>query len=56
VVEPFLFLIGMPFQHFFDYGPMIRPALLASVLGGREGQFLTALLALDHDALSISAV
>ena len=57
MVGPFLVPIGMCFfQHFFDYGPMIRPALLTSVLGGREGLVLAAPLALDHDALGTPRV
>jgi hypothetical protein len=56
VVEPFLVLVGTCFQHFFDYGPMIRPALLTGSLGSREGLVLAALLALDHDALGTPPV
>jgi hypothetical protein len=52
VVELFLVLLGTCFQHYlFDYGPLIRPALLTSMLGGPENLVFTALLALDHDAL-----
>jgi hypothetical protein len=55
VVGPFL-LIGVRFQHFFDYEPMIRPALVTNVLGGRESLVVPALLALDHDALGTPPV
>jgi hypothetical protein len=55
VLELFLFRLGMCFQHFFDYGPMVRLTLVTSLFGGREGLVLTA-LALDHDALGTPPV
>jgi hypothetical protein len=53
----FVFFFGTGFQpYFFDGNPMIRPALAAGSLGGREGRVLAALLALNQNVLGAPPV